>query len=188
MIGRRLWWQLQLRRHGPLPWLALALFMIAAALQAAWLPRLAASLAAERALVARLDRDLTRPAAAAVAAPDAGTSLLQRRHQAFVAALAPAGGTTPLLEALFGGAAKHGLALHQAEYKWGTDAAGGYRTLEVRLPVKGAYPQIRRFVADTLSAMPAAALEEASFRREGVASASGEARLRFVFYLAEGAR
>jgi hypothetical protein len=52
MSGLRLGWQLLLRRHGPLPWLALALLVAAAALEWLLLPRAAAALQEERRAVA----------------------------------------------------------------------------------------------------------------------------------------
>ena len=186
----RLWLQLLFRRHGVLPWAALALLAGAAVLQWAVLPRLAASLALERAAAARLDQTL----AARPAQPAAGKSgiddlsLLAKRHAAFNAVLVPGAEATRLIETLFAAAEREKIVLAQAEYKWGGDADGGYRSLEMLLPVKGSYPQLRRFIDNALAGMTAAALEEAAFRRDGVAAAGLEARLRFVFFLKEPAR
>ena len=190
MIIKLLWLQLLFRRHGMLPWVAPALLVSAALLQWAVLPRLAASLALERASAVRLDQTLAaRPsqAAASLTKTD-GLSLMAKRHAAFKAVLAPGAGATHLIETLFAAAEREKIMLAQAEYKWGGDADGGYRTLEVLLPVKGSYPQVRRFISSVLAGMPAAALEDAAFRRDGVAAVGLEARLRFVFFLEVHAR
>lgn len=190
MSINRLWLQLMFRRHGLLPWVALTLLLGTAVLQWAVLPRLAASLALERAAAARLDQSLaarpSQPTASQAGADDLG--LLAKRHAAFKAVLAPDTEATRLIETLFAAAEREKIVLAQAEYKWGTEADGGYRTLEMLLPVKGSYPQVRRFIDNALAGMPAAALEEAAFRRDGVAAAGLEARLRFVFFLREPAR
>lgn len=182
--------QLLFRRHGLLPWVALTSLVGAALLQWGFLPRPAASLALERASVARLDQALAaHPSLAAKSqAGTDGLSLMAKRHAAFRAVLAPDTEATRLLETLFAAALREKIALAQAEYKWSSDTDGGYRTLEVLVPVKGSYPQVRRFIDSALAGMPAAALEEVSFRRDGVAAASLEARLRFVFFLQELAR
>ena len=54
---------------------------------------------------------------------------------------------------------------------------------EVDLPVKGSYVQIRKFIVKVLNAMPSAALEEVSFKRESVGSGELEARIRFTIYM-----
>ena len=190
MSINRLWLQLLFRRYGVLPWVALALLLGAAVLQWAVLPRLTGKLGLERAASVRLEQSLaarpSQPAAGQSSADE--LSLLAKRHAAFKDLLAAGVDTTRLIETLFATAARENIVLAQAEYKWAQDADGGYRTLEMLLPVKGSYPQVRRFIDNALAAMPAAALEEAAFRRDGVAAAGLEARLRFVFFLKEQAQ
>ena len=57
---------------------------------------------------------------------------------------------------------------------------------EIVLPVRGKYPQLRAFIADALSAVPAMALVDVAIKRENVESELLEARLRFNLYLSEG--
>lgn len=84
---------------------------------------------------------------------------------------------------LFDLAAKTGLTLAQGEYKSAYDKASGVSTYQIVLPVKGQYGAIWQFAMQSLSAMPFAALDEVSFRREAIADPLVEARLRFTLYL-----
>ena len=186
MIVDRLWFALALRRHGVLPWLGLALLLVAALLHWSIVPRAAAALAGERAVLAETQRALAAPAPTRVSAP-VQVDTLKSRHDAFNALLVAPGDATRKIELLFEEAARGKFALARGEYKWGRDADGGFRTLEAGLPVKAPYPVVRRFADDILAAIPAAALLEAGLRREGVGTASLEARLRFVLYLQDGA-
>ena len=184
MIADRLWFSLALRRHGVLPWLALAVAGIAALLHGVLLPRAETALAMERAARDALRRDVAAPAAARLALTAGGDSL-KTRHDAFNALLVPRSEATRQIEALFAQAARGKLALARAEYKWAQVPDGGFRTLEVVLPLKAPYPQVRQFVDRLLASLPAAALLEAGFRRDGVASSSLDARLRIMVYLGD---
>jgi hypothetical protein len=84
---------------------------------------------------------------------------------------------------LFALAAKSGLSLNRGEYKFGYDQAGRMHTYQVTLPVKGAYRAIWEFCLQALAAIPFAALDEISFKRESIGDAILEARLRLTFYL-----
>lgn len=177
----RLYAELWLARAG---WPALAgLLLICAgvALHAWWLP-------AEQKRLGRLETEYRRlialvgtPAAARPRSDE--SSLLAERYAAFNAILAPRGQTADLLRTVFGAAAKAGLTLSQAEYRLGEGRTGAYLTYQMILPVTGAYPKLREFVDAVLVAIPAAALQEVSFKRDGIGSAVAEARLRVVFYL-----
>ena len=184
MIADRLWFALALRRHGVLPWLALGVGAVAALLHVLLLPRVEADLVEERAARDALRRAVAAPAAAR-AAPSADGASLKARHDAFTALLVPAGEATRQIEALFAQAARGKLALARAEYKWAQVPDGGFRTLEVLLPLKAPYPQVRQFVDQLLATLPAAALLEAGFRRDGVGSTGLDARLRIMVYLAD---
>jgi hypothetical protein len=87
------------------------------------------------------------------------------------------------VKTLFDLAAQTGLALNHGEYKFGHDKASGVTTYQIALPVKGSYDKIWQFALQALAAVPFAALDEVSFRRETIADASVEARLRFTLYL-----
>jgi hypothetical protein len=86
---------------------------------------------------------------------------------------------------LFALAKKHGLTLAQGDYKSAVDRRGGFATYQVNLPVKGSYGAIWDFAIAALGAMPYAALDDISFRRDSVGQAGVEARVRLTLYLQE---
>lgn len=176
----RLRLQLALRRHGPLPWVALALALAALAIDALLLPQVQARATAATTAAADIGRRIVQAGVRETTV--AGPSREAQRLAAFEALLPPAAGATRGIEAVLERAAKGALPVAQAEYKWGAEPAGGYRTLEMLLPLKSPYPQVRRLVDEVLVALPNAALDEAAFRREGVAAAP-EARLRFTLFV-----
>ena len=51
------------------------------------------------------------------------------------------------------------------------------------LPLKGEYPQIRRFLAALPAELPIVALENVQFERQKVADPNVEARIRLVLFL-----
>lgn len=176
----RLWLQLAWRRHGPLPWFAVALALVALGIEAFALPRLEARTrtAADEAA------ELTRRARAASAAvrTEPAVSPDAQRLAAFEALLLPADGAARGIQTVLDRATQANLPLPQAEYKWSAEAAGGYRVLELLVPVKGSYPQVLRLIDEVLAEVPGAALDEVAFRRDSVAAAP-EARLRFALFV-----
>jgi len=87
------------------------------------------------------------------------------------------------VKVLFDLAAKTGLTLNQGEYKFAYDKASRVSSYQINLPVKGPYQSIWQFSLLALRAMPFAALDEVSFRRDAIADPSLEARVRFTLYL-----
>lgn len=92
------------------------------------------------------------------------------------------------VKTLFAVAAKVPLALHRAEYRFGTNQEGGFHTYQITLPVKGTYEEILRFCDLTLLAIPFASLDEISFKRESIAASTLDANLRFTLYLVDAAQ
>jgi hypothetical protein len=90
------------------------------------------------------------------------------------------------VKVLFDLAAKSNLSLSQGEYKAAYDKASRVSTYQIILPVKGAYQSIWQFSMRALREMPFASLDEVGFRRDAIADANVEARLRFTLYLKEG--
>jgi hypothetical protein len=135
---------------------------------------------------AALQRELARPLPAAStlveaeAPPSANENL-----SLFYATLGEKRHAEQQVKTLFDLAGKAGLALRQGEYKFAYDKASGVATYQIALPVKGAYRNIWQFALEALAAVPFAALDEVSFRRETIADPVVEARLRFTLYLKE---
>ena len=89
------------------------------------------------------------------------------------------------VKTLFGLAAQNGLTLSQGEYKSGWDRNARLHTYQVNLPVKGSYAAIWQFAMAALRAIPFAALDDISFRRDNIGDPAVEARLRLTFYLTD---
>ena len=122
------------------------------------------------------------PAPAPVAAPAPVPAGSQNLAQFYVA-LGARRHAEQQIKILFGLAAKAGLTLNQGEYKSGYDKASRVATYEIVLPVKGSYEAIWQFSLQALRALPFAALDEINFRRDAIADAEPEARLRLTLYL-----
>ena len=90
------------------------------------------------------------------------------------------------VKVLFDLAAKSNLTLNQGEYKAAYDKASRVGTYQIILPVKGPYQSIWQFSMQALREMPFASLDEVGFRRDTIADANVEARLRFTLYLKDG--
>lgn len=168
--------QLLLRRMGAPAWLAVALLVLGVAAWAwAW---------QQRAVAARLEaRTMPQPslAVAIVAQPATASENLAR----FYATLGQQRHAEQQVKQLFDLAAKNGLLLAQGEYKSAYDKAGRVATYQVTLPLKGSYAAVWQFALQALRAMPFASLDELSFRREQIADAQLEARVRLTFYLTD---
>jgi len=80
-------------------------------------------------------------------------------------------------------AEKNGLSLNEGEYKPMRDKVGRLIRFQIMLPLKGEYPQIRRFLAALPAEAPIIALENVQFSRQNIADSTVEARIRLVLYM-----
>jgi Tfp pilus assembly protein PilO len=80
-------------------------------------------------------------------------------------------------------AKRNDLTLAKGEYKLSQERDFHLASYQVTLPVVGGYAQVRGFVNDVLDAVPAAALEELTLKREAVQDDALEARVRFTLFL-----
>lgn len=174
--------QLFLYRYGWWPLAGAVLLAFGLFTHFFWVPQLAGRAATSRIELQRTQQALADPHYAS----KSEVPPLAKRHAAFMATLASKKDMPELIKSVFAEAQKSGLTLTQAEYKLSYQQDGGYYTYQMLAPVKGAYPELRRFVDGVLIAVPAAALEEVWFKRDGIASGTAEAKLRFVFYLKDG--
>ena len=173
---------LALRSEATPIWLAAALALIGAVLYFAAAQPLDARIGERAAELARVEADAR--AARSVRAPE--KSLLEQRLGAFTEALCEKERLNAFVGTVFEQAAKQGLSLAQAEYKLEHDKLGAFSVYQMTLPVRGAYPTLRRFVDATLAEVACAAIEDVDFKREAIGARETEARLRFVFYLKDG--
>ncbi|MFA6901552.1 MAG: hypothetical protein WC236_00570 [Gallionellaceae bacterium] len=89
------------------------------------------------------------------------------------------------LEKLMVLAASHGLSLNDGEYKVTRDQVGKLLRYQMTLPVKGQYPQIRKFLSALQGALPVVALENVQFERQKVADPNLAAKIKLVLYLGQ---
>lgn len=80
-------------------------------------------------------------------------------------------------------AARHGLALDSGQYQLQHPNGARLARYELDLPLRGTYPQLRAFLADVLTKVPAASIEDVLVRRESVANREMEARVRLAIHL-----
>lgn len=90
------------------------------------------------------------------------------------------------LAKLYAVANAQGLVLEQGSYRLASEASEAFEPLvrfDIVLPVKGGYPQLRRFMTKSLHDNALLALESVSFSRQTIGDASVDAQLRFSLYL-----
>jgi hypothetical protein len=92
------------------------------------------------------------------------------------------------LARLHNAASAQGIALDQGEYRLSKDRDGGLLRYQIALPVHGAYPSIRKFVARALRELPSAALDQISFERAKIGENYIDAQVRLTLYLVDDAR
>lgn len=104
----------------------------------------------------------------------------------FMAFFPLADSTAHWLERLYAAAEKEQLVLAQGIYKVRGESAVGLVAYQVTLPVRGSYPQVRRFIGQVLAEVPAASLESVQFQREKSADGAIDAKVVFALHLRAG--
>lgn len=178
IMGVALQLQLMGARIGVLPVLAVGLSSLAAIGHFTVLPKVQAEIEANR-----------QAQAAVRSAPmeSEADHHLTHRHNEFRTRLAALEDQREHLKALFKEAANAGITLAQGDYRQRPEADCNCFALQVTLPIRGTYPQIRSFVDAILERLPALSLDEISFRRDNVKALAVDARLRLTLYLKDGA-
>jgi hypothetical protein len=157
--------------------LGLGLLAAAAAIYAAGVLPAQLRLAALDAESARLDARLGGRGKGGE--PASGGSQLETFYRFFPAAAA----LPELLRQIQRAAEANGLRLEKGEYRLNHEGDFPLARYLVTLPLRGGYGEVRKFVNDVLDAVPAAALEDLTLRREAIDDAQVEARVRFVLFL-----
>ncbi len=88
-----------------------------------------------------------------------------------------------LLGRIHRAAEQNQLLLKKGEYKLSREVEFRLARYEVTLPVSGDYSRVRGFVNDVLQAVPSAALDELTLKRESIEQSELEARVRFSLFL-----
>jgi len=88
-----------------------------------------------------------------------------------------------LLGKVFAAADAQGLQLAQGEYRVAKDNAGSLTQFQFTLPVRGTYPQIRKFVDAAMVDVSALSLDGIHFERQKVGDPTVDANIKFALYL-----
>jgi len=84
---------------------------------------------------------------------------------------------------IFTVARRQRLGLEQGEYRILRESASGLTRYQLTFPLKGTYPQVRRFVAAALAEVPNLLLDSVQFERRKIGESVVNARVKFVMYL-----
>jgi hypothetical protein len=84
---------------------------------------------------------------------------------------------------IYAQAVKSGVALDIGHYNYSPAKSGALARYDVEFPVKAGYPQIRGFINDTLTAVPAAALDKLHVERKTVGDPTVNASIGFVIFV-----
>lgn len=132
--------------------------------------------------VSKLERDIER-IRSAPPKPETPPETAEVKVENFYRSL-PQSGTTPdWLQKIFETAAANGVALEQGEYILLSNPNAKIEQYRIIFPLKGTYPQLRKFTVGALEAVPALALESLLFKREKIADGSVDAKITFILYL-----
>ncbi|KQV94752.1 hypothetical protein [Rhizobacter sp. Root1221] len=88
------------------------------------------------------------------------------------------------LQRLFALAAAERLVTPRSDYQRAAAAADGIERLQVNLAFKATYPQLRRFMENTLREMNSVSIDQLSFKRSQVSQAEVEVKVRLSLWLA----
>jgi hypothetical protein len=112
-----------------------------------------------------------------------GATLTEERFQAFRDRLVDDNERTEILQKVFAEAEKANIALQQGDYVLLIEPEGNFSKLQISLPLKGSYSQIRIYAQTLLEMIPALSLDEIGFRRASVSIPNVEAKLHLTLYI-----
>ena len=78
---------------------------------------------------------------------------------------------------------QHGLVPEKVDYTLTRQPSASFSKYQLTLPLRGHYLDIRRFIAEVMSTLPSAALNDIALKREDMMSDQIDARLHFTLYL-----
>jgi hypothetical protein len=88
----------------------------------------------------------------------------------------------PSIKAILDSAASHRLISTRAEYVRAADANAQAATLQMTVPVKGRYSDVRRWVEEILRTQAYVAVNELAFKREEMGLNQVEAKVRLTIW------
>jgi Tfp pilus assembly protein PilO len=76
-----------------------------------------------------------------------------------------------------------GLVLTQSEFQTSNEGHGGLRQVQITLPVRANYAQVRSFAEAALRQLPMVSVDQIGIKRETIAQASVEVRLKLSVWV-----
>lgn len=168
-----------LHRHGPWWPLLVAMMLLFGGLAMIVIPRLATDLADRQATLGELQ---ARLASQQDPLSDPETAS-QANYRSFRAVLATEKEVLPSIEAVLDSAEKQHLTSTRAEYQRSHVANALADTVQMTVPVRGRYRDVRRWIEDILARHAFVAVNELAFKREEIGLDQIEARVRLTIWI-----
>lgn len=90
---------------------------------------------------------------------------------------------TEAIERVYRMARAENISLSRGEYALGVDPETRLARYQIVLPLRGSYPQIRRFLQALLAQMPALVMEDIDLQRKRIGDSELTGRIRMTLYL-----
>jgi len=95
-------------------------------------------------------------------------------------------GVSDILRSIARIAQRNDVFLSQSEFQNSAEGHGGLSRLQVTLPLRASYPQLKRFVEQVLLEYPGTSVDELVLRRESVAQNQVEVRVKLSLWIQPG--
>ena len=92
-----------------------------------------------------------------------------------------------LLAKIYAAAEQQNIMLESGAYRLTETEIGNIRRYQITLPIKGNHVQIRRFLTDILTEIPALSLDDISFKRDRIDLPVGNAVIKLTLFLGNSA-
>lgn len=90
---------------------------------------------------------------------------------------------TVAIDRIYALAAQEHITLARGEYALGVDPKTHLARYQILLPVRGSYPQLRRFLHALLGQLPAVVVEDLELQRKKIGDTDLNGRIRMTLYL-----
>lgn len=90
---------------------------------------------------------------------------------------------TVVIDRIYALAAQEHITLARGEYALGVDPKTHLARYQILLPVRGSYPQLRRFLHALLGQLPAVVVEDLELQRKKIGDTDLNGRIRLTLYL-----
>jgi hypothetical protein len=97
-------------------------------------------------------------------------------------------GVSDILRSIARIAQRNGVVLSQSEFQNSAEGHGGLSRLQVTLPLRASYPQLKRFVEKVLLEHSGISVDELVLKRESVAQNQVEIRVKLSLWIQPGKR